>query len=202
MRTQTNVLLGAALGLLLPCASATAAVATEVTFDFDGTPNQLLLGPVEEDGFVLTPVSGDFFVTDGVLDPGVLDSGETLSFTRQSGGLFSFVAFDYFTDFDGDISDSFSIVGLLGGTEVRDFGTFVTMTTAVATFTATDRPLIDELRIVGDVFGLAPVFLDNFVFEFSDAAPNPIPLPAAFPLMACGVFSLLLKRSARATASH
>ncbi len=175
-------------GIAFALTQFAVAQAASVTIDFTAPNQSITSTPYEEDGFI---VNGDATSTGQVNNDELLDfffsDGEVFSFTRADDGLFQFISVDYRSDFEGDLSDSFQLVGLFGGMQVVDFGSFATTSETFLTAAFMNAILIDELQVVAAGFNDASVIFDNFVFDVADAA---VPLPAAAPLFLFAIAGL------------
>ncbi len=183
----------ALISFALPFLSATVAAASTVTIDFDFDPDKAfeqVFEYKEDDITGVVTISG---VPDG--DDGLFlnedyaaknfGDGQTIDWTRDNGGRFSFVSLGWRSFEDGVQSDEFTLLGLLNGTEVANYGSFTTTSDALQVITSLDTTPIDTLRFFGPDFNSGPVVWDGLVLDL-----HPIPLPASAVLLLAGLGGL------------
>ena len=170
------------IALLLAFGSVNAAT---FTMDFNGAPDENLVDgdTYTEDGFTLT-VSGTnslVNVLDNALRNNQWVSTEVLTFTKDGGGAFQFISFD-FLSINGSATDPFTVVGLLSKNQQYSLGPFTTSSMSFSTVAIASMAMVDEIQLIGNI-GPGAIRFDNFVFEV-------IPLPAALPLLSSALAGL------------
>lgn len=175
-----------------------SAQAALVTIDFTAPNVDLTSETYSEDGFVVDG-AGTFSgsVTDNVLLGNFFYADDVFIITREDGGAFRFLSFDYGAQFGGYVSDRFSLVGFFDGAQVADFGEYEGVSATLATQILLSAILIDELRIVGLKLQEVSAVWDNFVFDTA----SEVPLPAAAPLFFAGLAGVGWMRRKRADAA-
>lgn len=127
-----------------------ATQATTITLEFNPGNNVLL--PYEESGFLITSLGGpgDEGVGDGSLYDNDLALGEEIRFTLTHPGSFSFLSFDLFTGFIGELHSAFRFTGLVNGAETWSSDIFaVDPTESLVTYDGFNTSYFDEFRIRG-----------------------------------------------------